>query len=73
MEKIPITPEGYQALDSELKQLRTVERPAIIAAIAEAREHGDLSEMPNTIRPARSRALSKAGSKIWNRPSAARK
>ena len=44
MEKIPITPEGYQALDSELKQLRTVERPAIIAAIAEAREHGDLSE-----------------------------
>lgn len=44
MEKIPMTPTGYKALDSELKQLKTVERPAIIKAIAEAREHGDLSE-----------------------------
>lgn len=44
MEKIPMTPKGYTALDAELKTLRTVERPAIIAAIAEAREHGDLSE-----------------------------
>ena len=44
MDKIPMTPTGYQALDSELKTLRTVERPAIIKAIAEAREHGDLSE-----------------------------
>ncbi|MBF9034824.1 transcription elongation factor GreA [Rhodobacterales bacterium HKCCE2091] len=44
MEKIPMTPRGYQALDSELKTLRSVERPAIIKAIAEAREHGDLSE-----------------------------
>ncbi|MBF9030759.1 transcription elongation factor GreA [Rhodobacterales bacterium HKCCE3408] len=44
MDKIPMTPKGYQALDSELKTLRSVERPAIIKAIAEAREHGDLSE-----------------------------
>ena len=44
MEKIPMTPKGYKALDAELKTLRTVERPAIIQAIAEAREHGDLSE-----------------------------
>ena len=44
MEKIPMTPAGYAALDAELKNLRSVERPAIIAAISEAREHGDLSE-----------------------------
>lgn len=44
MEKIPLTPKGYAALDAELKTLKTIERPAIIAAIAEAREHGDLSE-----------------------------
>lgn len=39
-----MTPDGYQGLDAELKRLRTVERPQIIAAISEAREHGDLSE-----------------------------
>ena len=44
MDKIPMTPKGYAALEAELKQLKAVERPAIIAAIAEAREHGDLSE-----------------------------
>ncbi len=44
MDKIPMTPTGYAALDAELKHLKSVERPAIIAAIAEAREHGDLSE-----------------------------
>src|SRR5579875_3643410 len=44
MEKVPMTAEGYQALDEELKRLKTVERPAVIAAIAEARSHGDLSE-----------------------------
>ncbi|AHM03868.1 Transcription elongation factor GreA [Roseibacterium elongatum DSM 19469] len=44
MEKIPMTPAGHKALNDELKKLRTVERPAIIQAIAEAREHGDLSE-----------------------------
>ena len=39
-----MTPKGFKALDSELKQLKVEERPAIIQAIAEAREHGDLSE-----------------------------
>jgi transcription elongation factor GreA len=44
MEKIPMTAEGYQALDAELKRLKTEERPAVIQAISEARSHGDLSE-----------------------------
>ena len=44
MEKIPLTRAGYDALDAELKQLKSVERPTVIKAIAEAREHGDLSE-----------------------------
>jgi transcription elongation factor GreA len=44
MEKIPMTVEGHAALDAELKRLKTVERPAVIEAIAEARAHGDLSE-----------------------------
>ena len=44
MDKIPMTPKGLDALNGELKQLKSVERPAIIKAIAEAREHGDLSE-----------------------------
>lgn len=39
-----MTAEGYAALDAELKRLKTEERPAVIAAIAEARSHGDLSE-----------------------------
>jgi len=39
-----MTAEGYQALDEELKRLKTIERPSVIAAIAEARSHGDLSE-----------------------------
>lgn len=39
-----MTAGGYQALDEELKRLKTVERPSVIAAISEAREHGDLSE-----------------------------
>ncbi|MGR3365503.1 MAG: transcription elongation factor GreA [Maritimibacter harenae] len=44
MEKILLTRAGYTALNDELKQLKSVERPAVIAAISEAREHGDLSE-----------------------------
>ncbi|SFR59341.1 transcription elongation factor GreA [Yoonia tamlensis] len=44
MDKIPLTRAGFDKLDAELKHLKTVERPAIIRAIAEAREHGDLSE-----------------------------
>ncbi len=39
-----MTAEGYHALDEELKRLKTVERPAVTAAIGEARLHGDLSE-----------------------------
>ena len=39
-----MTAEGYSALDEELKRLKTTERPAVIAAISEARAHGDLSE-----------------------------
>ena len=39
-----MTGEGYQSLDEELKRLKTVDRPSVIAAIAEARSHGDLSE-----------------------------
>ncbi|MDB5471110.1 MAG: transcription elongation factor GreA [Caulobacter sp.] len=39
-----MTAGGYSALDEELKRLKTLERPAVIAAISEAREHGDLSE-----------------------------
>jgi transcription elongation factor GreA len=44
MDKIPMTPGGLRALNDELKLLKSVERPAIIQAISEAREHGDLSE-----------------------------
>ncbi|MBC7147358.1 MAG: transcription elongation factor GreA [Thioclava marina] len=44
MEKVPMTRAGYDALSQELKKLKSEERPAIIAAIAEARELGDLSE-----------------------------
>ena len=44
MEKIPMTRAGFVALEAELKHLKSVERPAIIQAIAEARELGDLSE-----------------------------
>ena len=39
-----MTPAGHTALDTELKALKSVERPSVIRAIAEAREHGDLSE-----------------------------
>lgn len=39
-----MTRRGFDALDKELKQLKSAERPAVIRAIAEAREHGDLSE-----------------------------
>lgn len=44
MDRIPLTREGYEALNKELDRLKTVERPAVIQAIAEAREHGDLKE-----------------------------
>ena len=44
MEKVPMTSLGYAALEDELKQRQTVNRPRIIEHIAEARSHGDLSE-----------------------------
>jgi transcription elongation factor GreA len=44
MNKIPMTADGYARLEEELRHLKSVERPAIIRAIAEARDHGDLSE-----------------------------
>lgn len=42
--KVPMTVEGAKALEKELEQLKKVDRPRIVAAIAEAREHGDLKE-----------------------------
>ena len=44
MATIPITKRGAEKLKEELQRLKTVDRPAVIAAIAEARSHGDLSE-----------------------------
>jgi transcription elongation factor GreA len=44
MNKIPMTAWGYEDIQNELKKLINVDRPNIIAAIAEARSHGDLSE-----------------------------
>ena len=44
MQRYPMTPEGKVALEKELQQLKSVDRPRITAAIAEAREHGDLKE-----------------------------
>lgn len=44
MDKEPMTADGYRQLQEELKKLKSLERPAIVKAIAEAREHGDLSE-----------------------------
>ncbi|MHB8551279.1 MAG: GreA/GreB family elongation factor, partial [Acidiferrobacterales bacterium] len=44
MNKVPITVKGAQKLKAELQRLKTVERPRVIQAIAEARAHGDLSE-----------------------------
>ncbi|MCV2892937.1 transcription elongation factor GreA [Lentibacter sp. XHP0401] len=44
MDKFPMTRAGHAALEAELKNLKSVERPAVISAIAEARELGDLKE-----------------------------
>jgi len=44
VQKFPMTASGLQRLEEELRQLKSVERPAIIRQIAEARTHGDLSE-----------------------------
>jgi len=44
MQRVPITLQGFERLQEELKTLKSEERPAVIRAIAAAREHGDLSE-----------------------------
>jgi len=44
MNKVPMTKQGHMSLSAELKELKEVQRPDVIRAIAEAREHGDLSE-----------------------------
>jgi transcription elongation factor GreA len=44
LQKFPMTASGLQRLEDELRQLKSIERPAVIRAIAEARSHGDLSE-----------------------------
>lgn len=44
MDMVPMTAAGFAKLEAELKNLKSVERPAVIEAIAEARAHGDLSE-----------------------------
>ncbi len=44
MEKIPMTAQGFEALETEIKHLKSVERPSVIRSISEARAHGDLSE-----------------------------
>ena len=44
MQRYPMTPQGHAALEAELKKLKTIDRPRITAAIADAREHGDLKE-----------------------------
>ncbi len=44
MEKFPITAAGYARLEAELKQRKSIDRPAIVEAISEARAHGDLKE-----------------------------
>ncbi|WP_189051830.1 transcription elongation factor GreA [Aliidongia dinghuensis] len=44
MQRVPMTEAGFSRLQEELRRLKSVDRPAVIRAIAEAREHGDLSE-----------------------------
>ncbi len=44
MQKVPMTAAGFARLEEEYKRLKSVDRPEVIVAIAEAREHGDISE-----------------------------
>lgn len=66
MEKVPLTRTGAVRLEAEMKKLKSVERPTIIRAIAEARELGDLKRMPNITLRAKSRDSLRAESKSWN-------
>ena len=63
MKKFPMTIEGAARLKSELQRLKTVDRPTVIQAIAEARAHGDLSENADYERPRSGRASSRAASR----------
>ena len=56
-EKFPMTKDGLEKLKSELENLKNIERPNIIKAISEAREHGDLSENVNITCPEKNKAL----------------
>lgn len=60
MSAIPLTVRGAERLQEELQRLKTVERPAVINAIAEARAQGDLSENAEYDARASVRALSRA-------------
>ncbi len=44
MDKVPVTIDGFKRMEDEVKRLKTIERPTVIKAIAEAKEHGDLKE-----------------------------
>lgn len=44
MDKVPVTIDGFKRMEEEVKHLKTSERPTVIKAIAEAKEHGDLKE-----------------------------
>lgn len=65
MDKFPLTKVGFLALEEELKHLKGVDRPNIIAAIAEARSHGDLSENAEYSALRKNKALSRGASRIW--------
>ena len=64
MQKIPLTVRGAELLKQELQHLKSVARPEIIEAIAEARSHGDLSE--NAEYEAAKEKQSKAAFPNWN-------
>ena len=64
MSQIPMTVQGAQRLRDELHELKSVKRPEIIQAIAEAREHGDLKETPNIMPLVKHKVSVKVGSKI---------
>ena len=55
MEKEPITLQGIEKIKKELEELKNIKRPKIVAAIAEARGHGDLKEMLNIMQLKKSR------------------
>lgn len=73
MDKFPLTKKGFLRLEQELKTLKGVERPNVIAAIAEARSHGDLSENAEYSAAKENKALLKGGFRSWKPSSAGHK